>query len=328
MLLFSRMNNSKSHLPNSCLAILGPTASGKSDAAIAIARMHNGEIVSCDSRQIYRGMNIGSGKVPRDDQVGNDYLSQGIRHHLLDTVSPQTPYNVAKFQKKVNRAIVDIRKRKKLPILCGGTGFWAQAVIEQFDFLDGAPDAHLHKELETLSLSQLQKRLQTIHPQAFGRIDIANRVRVIRTLERLLSKTHPKTKRKTVANTHLPNPQDWSILVINPPSDILAKQIEKRLDERLSAEMIDEVYHLHTEQRVSWKRLDAFGLEYRWISRYLRGMVSFSFMRERILTESKQYAKRQRTWLRRWNRQGRDLWYTESPQEAIRIAKQLFSKNT
>jgi tRNA dimethylallyltransferase len=127
---------------NFFLAILGPTASGKSDVAIRIAQKYDGEIISCDSRQVYRGMDIGSGKVKKDTtatNISSVFLSETIPHHLIDIVSPQTEYNVVKFQKQAHSALRDIFSRKKLPILCGGTGFWAQAFLENQIFPEISP---------------------------------------------------------------------------------------------------------------------------------------------------------------------------------------------
>jgi len=336
------------------LAILGTTASGKSDAAIAIAKKYDGEVISCDSRQVYRGMDIGTGKIARDfPGISNSqfpisnhaFLSEGIPHHLLDVVSPRTEFNAAKFVKKANKALHSILKQNKLPILCGGTGFWAQALIESLDFPGIAPDKALRKKLEKYSLKKLQEMLRKLDPKRYETVDAKNRVRLVRAIEIVQKESDKQTQvtrdkkehslsrvtchmsqKKSHVTCHMSqneSPTTWSIIAISPPQDILEKNIEERLDTRLKQGMFDEVWRLHHENRVPWNRLEGFGLEYRWVSRYLRRKADFDTMRERILIESRQYAKRQRTWLRRWERQGRKIAWVKSREEAIRKARTL-----
>lgn len=336
------------------LAVVGPTASGKSDIAIALAKTFDGEIISCDSRQIYRGMDKGTGKVVRDEQrkseneEGNTkkeksvptpekFFSEKIRHHMIDIANPNTPYNVAKFQKRANAIIKDICKRGKLPILCGGTGLWAQTVVENMSFPAVLPDKKLRAELGALDTETLFHKLHSIHPERARTIDPKNRHRLIRAIEiaRGTEKGEGKRKKgesqetdnstkKTISlswvaptsKSPAPSSVDWIVLAVDPPRDILFAKIEKRLDERLADGMIDEVARLHREHNVSWTRLDAFGLEYRWISRFLRNELSYETMREKLLFDIRHYAKRQLTWIRRWEKSGRRILRISSPTEA------------
>jgi tRNA dimethylallyltransferase len=361
------------------IAILGPTSSGKSDVAIQIAQKYNGEIISCDSRQIYKGMDIGTGKVSRDlsgipniqypisnteatekatmknkipldssslqvrgecpkDRGGvnirkcfasnlphsaNIFVSENIVHHMIDIISPNTDYNVSKFQKKANTILKDILKRKKLPVLCGGTGLWAQALIENYTLPHIHPNAKLREELSQLSLEELQEKLRTLDPGKYKILDTKNPRRLVRAIEILRSTDNGK--RKTETKKKKENVR-WEIIVINPPREKLYKNIEKRLDQRLQEGMIDEVRQLHIKKRTSWKRLESFGLEYRWATRHLQGNISHKEMREKLLIDSRHYAKRQLTWLRRWERQGRKIHWTPTKKEALRIASELVEK--
>ena len=341
---------SHNNLPQA-ITLVGPTASGKSGIAIELAKYLNGEIVSCDSRQIYRGMDIGTGKV-KNDLAGisnfqfpiskhtekNIFFSEGIRHWMIDIVSPNTPYNVAKFQKKANAAIKNILKRGKIPILCGGTGLWAQAVVENMLFPTVAPDITLRARLRNAPTEELFQTLFQIDPERTQTIDPKNRHRIIRAIE-LSRAQKTENNKQEVKNentpstsllssiSHLTSLADWLVIAVNPPREILFEKIEKRLDERFKDGMIDEVAYLHQKQHVPWSRLDTFGLEYRWISRFLRKKITREEMREKLLIDIRHYAKRQLTWLRRWEKLGRKIHWISSAPEAETLIKNFLSKN-
>lgn len=270
------------------IVILGPTSSGKSDVAIQLAQEFDGEIVSADSRQIYRGMDIGSGKVTQEEQAM-------AKHYMLDVAEPMEEYSAGKFKKEAEKIIENILKRKKLPIICGGTGFWIQSIVDNIIFPEVKPDQDLRKKLEEESTEELFEELKTLDPKRASKIDSRYRPRLIRAIEiatKLGSvpeiKSNPKYEALQVAI-------DW-------PKEELHKRIELRLNKRFSEGMIDEVKNLHSKQNVSWERLESFGLEYRWISRFLQEMISEKEMKEKLLQESKNYAKRQMTWFRKDNR--------------------------
>lgn len=315
------------------ITLIGPTASGKSGIAITLAKKYNGEIISCDSRQVYRGMNKGTGKVEKDhiplsnNKISDIFLSEGIRHWMIDIIEPSTIYNVAKFQKKTNYIIADILKRGKIPILCGGTGLWAQAVVENMTFPTVLPDTNLRNKLISHTTEELFAKLVLLNPDQAKIIDPKNRHRLIRAIEIALQTTRDKGQevgksRKNFFHT----PIDWIVIAINPKREILFKKIEKRLNNRLKDGMIDEVEKLHEEKRISWARFDSFGLEYRWISRYLRGLISYQEMHKKLLLDIRHYAKRQLTWLRRWERMGRKIYWINFQKEALTISKS-FLKN-
>ena len=158
------------------IVILGPTSSGKSDLAIKLARKYNGEIISADSRQIYRGMDIGTGKISKAQQ-------KSVKHWMIDIVSPKNDYNVSKFKKDAEKIIKNILKRGKLPIICGGTGFWIKAIVDNVDFPKVKPNKELRKKLEKISTEKLFKTLQKLDPERAKNIDAKNKVRLVRAIE-------------------------------------------------------------------------------------------------------------------------------------------------
>lgn len=295
-------NKNQLYLP--AIAIIGPTSSGKSDIAIEVAKKIDGEVLSVDSRQIYRGMNIGSGKVPGYwDTKKNVYVSEGIPHYGIDIAHPMNQYSVAKFQKKALIALKKIRSHNKIPILCGGTGFWMQALIEgylfpkdtdntspqsqsgRFERFDNQPTSVLYALLKKKDL----KRALAIHPN--------NRRYITRALEIL---EHQITVEPLIKDPKLAVKSQ--IFSLERPKEELNLRIETRLKERLEQGMIDEAYTLHHNHRVTWKRLVEFGLEYRWTTRYLRSEITRTEMHKGLLRDIRHYAKRQRTWTRRWKR--------------------------
>ncbi|MEK7651988.1 MAG: tRNA (adenosine(37)-N6)-dimethylallyltransferase MiaA [Patescibacteria group bacterium] len=277
---------SKEKLPK-ILAIVGPTATGKSNLAVFLAKKFNGEVVSADSRQVYKSMNLGSGKISKKEM-------QGIKHHLLDVASPKSAsYNVSKFKTASEKAISKILKAKKLPILCGGTGFWIDSVCKNQNFSDVAPNKELRNKLSKLSAEKLFAMLLKQDPQRAKNIDAKNKRRLIRALEIIKGSRKP-------AFRNLNGTPKYQVLYIGLDMDTtkLLQKISKRLDIRLKKGMIAEVKKLH-QNGASWKTLENFGLEYRFVSLYLQGKISKEEMRSYLLTAVKKYAKRQRTWFKR-----------------------------
>ena len=325
--------------PTKLLTILGPTSSGKSSLAIEIAKRWNGEIISADSRQVYRGMDIGTGKVQRDRQqstINNQQLtknaslaesweSEGIPHHLLDVTDPNDDYNISHFLRDARAALGDIASRGKLPIVCGGTGFWIQALVEDQALPDVPPNPALRAELSEKTPEELFERLQMLNPARAETIDQKNPRRLIRAIEiaRDTNNTPRITKQPNNQTTKQPN--DQLLLALCPPKDILDAKIKTRLDARFAEGMIEEVARLHAEG-VSWERLDAFGLEYRWISRFLRGMISEQEMNERLFFDSIHYAKRQMTWIRRWQKSNPNLHIVRTKENALALTEEFLKK--
>lgn len=290
--------------PPRILVIAGPTASGKSDLAISLARRLNGEIISADSRQVYRGMNIGTGKVTKLQQ-------RQVHHWLIDVASPKRSYTVAHFKRDAQNAIRNIIRRGKLPIICGGTGFWIDALIYDQPIPAVTPDPKLRAKLQTHTPEELFEQLKRLDPARASTIDRHNPVRLIRALEIVLSTGKPVP---LYAQGHLSHVYDTLYLVLNPNPATLQKRIAKRLDARLRAGMVAEVRRLHT-QGVSYKRLEALGLEYRWVAQHLQGKLTRTAMRDGLLRDIIRYSKRQLTW---WRRDPSVQWVTE-PQDALRL---------
>lgn len=274
--------------PKKCIVVLGPTSSGKSDLAVLIAKKFNGEVVSADSRQVYRGMDIGSGKVTKKEMAG-------IRHHVLDIADPRRSYSVSRFKKDAERAIQDIRRRGKLPILCGGTGFYIQAIVDDIILPEVRPNTKLRKELSNLSVDDLFERLTKLDPRRAKDIDGKNPHRLIRAIE-------IATELGTVPRLEVGVPKETVLEIgIETDDDILKRRIHTRLLKRMRHGMTAEVRRLH-ESGVSWKRLEELGLEYKYLALYLQGKLSKEEMLAELETAIWHYAKRQRTWFKRDDR--------------------------
>lgn len=278
------------------IIILGPTSSGKSEVAIKLAKKFNGEVVSADSRQIYRGMNIGTGKITKKEM-------QGIKHWMLDIVSPETDYNVAKFKKRADKIIADILKRGKLPIICGGTGFWIKAIVDNFNFPEVAPNKKLRNKLSNYSAERLYKMLKKLDPQRAGSIDKNNKARLIRAIEicKILGKV-PSLKRLDLSRSQQPKevePLKFLQIGIDIPKKKLQENIKKRLEARFKQGMIKEVKILREKYKLSWKKIQSFGLGYYWIPLYLQKKISKKELFEKVYLAEKDYAKRQMTWFQK-----------------------------
>jgi len=268
------------------IVIAGPTSSGKTDLSIRIARKYNGEVISADSRQVYKGMNIGTGKVTKKEM-------KYVPHYLLDVASPNTKFTVSKYKKLAERAIKDIQKRDKLPIIAGGTGFYIQAVIDGIIIPEVKPDWKLRRKLERKTAEELFGQLKKLDPKRASAIDRYNKRRLIRALE-IVSKTKkpvPSLKKKPIDS-------DVLILGIRKNPKELNKLIEKRLLKRIRTGMIAEVKKLH-KQGVPFKRLEDFGLEYRYVAFFLQGKLTKEEMIKKLQKEIEHYAKRQITWFKK-----------------------------
>jgi tRNA dimethylallyltransferase len=273
------------------LVVLGPTASGKSALGIELAQRFNGEIISADSRQVYRGLDIGTAKVSPEER-------QLVAHHLLDVVDPQEVYTVAQFQQAANAAIDDILKRGRRPLLVGGSPHYIQAIIDNLDIPQVPPQMDLRDALARRPLAELVEQLASLDPQAANSIDRSNPRRVIRALEVCIvtGKAFSQLRSRGAAR------YVSLLLGIHWPREILYQRIDKRVDERIQQGMIQEVHDL-IAQGIDHHRLDALGLEYRFISRWLRGeFASENEMVQRLKYAIHDFTRRQLTWYRREQR--------------------------
>lgn len=288
------------------LVLLGPTASGKTHLAVQAARHLDGEIISADSRQVYRGLDIGSGK---------DLEEYGaVPYHLVDVVDPGYEFSLFDFVQAFGRNFREISGRGRLPILCGGTGLYLDAVLQGYELVKVTENRALRQELEPLPLAALQEHLKSLRPEQHNTTDLEDRSRVIRAIEIAVAQD-----RAGAEPLELPALKS-KIFGLRWPRELLRKRITQRLRQRLEQGMIEEVESLH-EAGVSWETLDFYGLEYRFVGHYLQGQLNRNDLFQKLNSAIHQFAKRQETWFRRMERQGVMIhWLTA---EADPVAEML-----
>ncbi len=282
------------------LVILGPTASGKTAVAVQVAGVLDGEIISADSRQVYRGMDIGTGK---------DLEEYGtIPYHLINIVDPGYEFNVFEFQQRFWRFFQNIRERGKIPILVGGTGLYLEAVLKEYPLFQVPENPELRRALSTSSIPSLVRLLQTLQPSLHNVTDLLDRRRLIRAIE--------IAKYQKEVGPHSPSLPLLSPLVfgIRWERKILRRRITDRLRKRLQEGMIKEV-QLLLQSGISHETLEFYGLEYRFVSQYLRGEMKFNELFQRLNSAIHQFAKRQETWFRRMERGGIQIRWVEGARE-------------
>jgi tRNA dimethylallyltransferase len=290
-------------MKHSLIVVLGPTATGKSDIAVAIAKQCKGEIISADSRQVYRGMDLGTGKITKREM-------KGVPHSLLDVTSPKSTFSASQFQKKARLAIKKIWQKEKTPILCGGTGFFIDAVVDGIIFPKVPPNAKLRTELNKKSADELFRILKKLDTARAKTIDAKNPHRLIRAIE--IAKSLGKVPQMQK------NPLDAEILFIgvNKPSSVLKERIHIRLLKRLRGGMLREVQKLR-DDGVFWKKLESFGLEYKWCAKYLQKKITKEEMIHGLERDINHFAKRQMTWFKR----NKKIHWVENEKEALQITK-------
>lgn len=265
------------------IVVCGPTATGKSDYAVKLAKKIGGEVISADSRQVYKNLNIGTGKITKKEM-------SGVAHYLLDVASPKRQFSVARYKKLGEHAIRDILKRGKTPIICGGTGFYIDTLLG-LELPEVKPNLALRKKLSDVSLQKLFEELKKIDPDRAKTIDKKNKIRLIRALEiaRSLGKV-PKIKKRKLYDI------EW--IGLSFPNEALKKRIHNRLLKRIKLGMIREAQKLHREG-LSFRRMEALGLEYKYLAYYLQKKLTKQQMIAQLETAIWHYAKRQMTWFKR-----------------------------
>ena len=275
------------------VVICGPTASGKTALSIELAKRINGEIISSDSMQIYKDMDIGTAKPTKEEM-------QGIKHYLVDFVEPNKRYSVADFKKDAEKAIEEILKNGKVPIIVGGTGLYVDSLIYGIEYQDIKFDEQYRKELENRveqeGLESLYNEAQKIDPQAMEKISLNDQKRILRVLE--IYKATGKNKTEQEAESRKNGVKyDYKVFAINMDREKLYERINKRVDIMIEQGLIQEVQDL-------LKKYDEFptamqGLGYKEVVEYLQGNISKEEMIEKIKMETRRYAKRQITWFKK-----------------------------
>ncbi len=287
------------------LVILGPTATGKSDVAVKLAQKFNGEIISADSRQVYKGMDLGTGKITKREMWG-------IPHYLLDVANPKTQFSVAQFQKLAKDKINEILKRDKLPIICGGTGFYIDTLVNGLHFPEVPANKNLRKKLEKKSVGLLFTMLKKLDPARAKSIDKYNKVRLIRAIE--IAQTLGKVPK--IKSRHL---YDSIYIGLDLPDLALRERINIRLKRRLEAGMMAEMKRLY-KSGVSYRQLESFGLEYRNCALFLQKKITKKQLTENLEKEIWHFAKRQRTWFRRNHK---IIWFNPLKKDTMTQIKKL-----
>lgn len=290
------------------IVILGPTAVGKTKIATKLAARFNGEIVSADSRQVYRGMDIGTGKDMADYEVLKNGKKIKIPYHLIDIVSPKTKFSLARYQKMAYQAIDNIISRGKVPFLTGGTGLYIDAVVNGLLLLPAKENKNLREKMEKWSNARIFKKLLKIDPELAQIIDKGNKRRMIRYIEimteckrnitQLWKEQKMISKYDALMLGIIPKTKKTQNIASPELKDIINRRIDQRVESRLKEGMIKEVETLHNEN-ISWKRLESFGLEYKYISYYLKGELEYDKMVSLLKIAIHQFAKRQITWFKK-----------------------------
>jgi tRNA dimethylallyltransferase len=292
--------------PLELITVLGPTATGKTALAVQLANLLDGEIISADSRQIYRGMNIGTGKDLEDYKIGG----KTIPYHLIDILDPSENFNVCRFQNEFELASTDIHARHKLPILCGGTGLYLDSVLLNYKFEPIEANAELRDKLESKSKDELASELQALDSKLYENWNKDTKRRIIRGIELAMKNGNPETNS---------TPKDLSktcILGVQYPREIIRERITTRLKFRLENGMIEEVEGL-IKNGLPKDRLNYFGLEYKFISQFLDDELTKDELFELLNIAIHQFAKRQSSWFRRMEKRGVNInWVEEGKLES------------
>ena len=297
-----------------CVIVLGPTAVGKTSIGVALAAAFNGEIISADSRQTYRHLDIGSGKDLDEYTVGG----RKIPYHLIDIIDLPAEYNVYNYQQDFYKAFKDIQVRAKLPVVVGGTGMYLDAIVRDYQLVNMPVNEKLHQELENTPLEVLSARLLELQPDLHTKCDLLEKDRVIKALEIIEAKKagYDTTSAERpqinpfIIGTSLPRPQLW-------------ENISIRLKERLENRMLEEVQGIH-ESGITWERLEKLGLEYRYCSLYLQGKITDKEdLYNQLFIAIRQFAKRQETWFRMMEKKGVEIHWLTPGDKASRISQAI-----
>jgi len=277
------------------IIIAGPTAVGKSDLGIALAKEINGEVVSADSMQVYKHMDIGTAKIMPDEM-------QGVKHHLIDVIEPTTPFHVYKFKELAQAALDDIYSRNKIPILVGGTGFYIQALLFDIDFSEDGEDTGFRSKLMEITNTKgneaLHDMLRKVDPETAEAVHPNNVQRVIRAIE-FFEQTHEKLSSHNKEQRTRVSPYDYKYFVLNDDREQVYKRIDARVEKMLSMGLVEEVKSLINEYGCTPEMTSMQGIGYKQTIKYLEGEYDYAEMERLIKRDSRHFAKRQLTWFNR-----------------------------
>lgn len=291
------------------IVVLGPTATGKSALAVELAKKFDGEVISADSRQVYKGLNIGTGKITRKEM-------QSVPHHLLDVANPKRRFTIVEYQKLARQKIADILSHGRIPIICGGTGFYISAVVDGVVLPDVPPDEKLRTRLKTKTPETLLNMLLKLDSHRAREIDPHNSRRLIRAIEIARALGRVPAVRTT-------SPYDPLFVGLTLPPAELKNKILIRLLNRIKEGMLAEAKRLH-KAGLSWKRMEELGLEYRYLALHLQNKMPKEETTQKLSTEIWRYAKRQLTWFKRDNR---TKWFSPQDTKHIELNVKTFLKD-
>jgi len=298
-------------MQNNLITILGPTAVGKTFLGASLANHFGGEIISADSRQVYKGMDIGTGK-DLDDYIIN---GKTVLYHLVDVIKPYDEFNLFLFNKLFYQAYNEITSRKKIPFLVGGTGLYLHSILRSYNLNKVEFDDKRFLELNDLTIGQLTSILKKLNPSLHNTTDTLIKDRIIRAIVIAESGNNNEVEKKNISSL---------IIGVRFDREEIKKRITARLKHRLENGMIEEVKRL-VDEGISFERLDLFGLEYKFLGKYLKGELTYNDMFQKLNSAIHSFAKRQMTWFRKMEREGIKINWIDGPD--FEAAKKIISQN-
>ena len=294
------------------ITILGPTAVGKTRLAARLAHKFNGEIISADSRQVYKGMDIGTGKDL------SDYTVEGktVSYHLIDVVNPSEEYNLFLFKQNFQKIFNEIISRRNIPFLVGGTGLYLRSILKDYKLSEADFNSSRFQELNGLDENELSKMLKEINPNLHNTTDLLVKERIIKAI--IISENN------SVDSVPEKNKISSLVIGVNLDRDKVKKRITDRLKHRLQDGMIDEVKNLLREG-ITYERLELFGLEYKFIAKHLKGELNYNDMYQKLNSAIHSFAKRQMTWFRKMEKEGIVINWIDGPD--YNAAEQIINNN-
>lgn len=296
-----------------CIVVLGPTASGKTHLACQLAYHLNSEIISADSRQVYKGLNIGTGKDLQEYVVNG----KSIPYHVIDIVEPGEHFYLHQFTAELKKAFDDMCSRGKIPIICGGTGLYLDALRKDFSFTQIQEDHEWRAQLELLSKDELVERIKKYPTDYTQHVDLNSKKRIIRGIE---IAEHFSKNQTVPEKSELPYKPYY--LGIKTETELRKKRIAERLVKRVEQGLVEEVQDL-LRQGISHERLEFLGLEYKFVSWYLQNKISKEEMARKLQTAIFQFAKRQMTWFRKMEKEGVDIHWIEADADPRVLVEQI-----